>query len=204
MLERLFNRHLEDDEELYLLVHKHWILSAKQLSLPILFLIATWIGLYFAPIRIVAVITLGVDLAILVWLFRNFLDYYLDALLITDSAVIDVEWHGWFHRESTRIDYSSIEGVSYEIKGVLGTILNYGTLTIERIGSGSVVEIENVKKPKDVESAILACMAECLRAKNLKDSAAVKDIISEIVADRMQMQDMEEEEEVEEEYVEVE
>ena len=202
MLEHLFNKHLEDDESLYLLVHKHWILSIKQLLLPVLALVVTWTLLYFAPIKIVAFCVLAVDLAILVWLFRNYLDYYLDALLITDRAVIDVEWHGWFHRESTRIDYSSIEGVSYEIEGVLATILNYGTITIERIGSGAIVEIENVKKPRDVESAILACQAECLRTKNLKDSAAVKDIISEIVADRMQMRDMEEEE-VEEEYVEV-
>jgi len=194
MIQRLFQRHLEDDEPLYLLVHKHWILSAKQLSAPFVALMITWVALYFAPIRIVALAIGIVDLAILVWALRNFLDYYLDALLITDRAVIDVEWHGWFHRESTRIDYSSIEGVSYEVKGILGTILRYGTITIERIGSGSEIEIENVKRPKEVESAILVCQAESLRAKNLKDSDAIKDILAEIVADRMQMREVEEEE----------
>ena len=147
-----------------------------------------------ASIKLVFVTIFLVDIVILFWGMRNFLDYYLDALLITDRAVIDIEWHGWFHRESTRIDYSSIEGVSYEVQGILGTILNYGTITIERIGNGSVVEIEKVKRPRDVESAILACQSECLRTKNLKDSAQVKDIIAEIVAERMQMKALDQDE----------
>lgn len=195
MLERLFQGHLEEDEPLYLIVHKHWIHSVRELSLPVLALIATLVFLYVAPIKPVAFAVLIINLGIVVWLFRNFLDYYLDALLITDRAVIDVEWHGWFHRESTRIEYSSIEGVSYEIQGIIGTLLNFGTITIERIGSGSVVEIENVKRPRDIESAILACQSECIHAKNLKDSAQVKDIIAEIVAERMQMKDLDAQEE---------
>jgi len=194
MLERLFQRHLEDDELLYMLVHKHWALSVVELSLPVLALLGSWALLYLAPIKPVLITILVVDAGIAFWGIRNFLDYYLDALLITDRAVIDVEWHGWFHRESTRVDYSSIEGVSYEIQGILGTMLNFGTITIERIGSGSVVEIEKVKFPRDVDSAILACQAECLRTKNLKDSAQVKDIIAEIVAERMQMNAMEDRE----------
>ena len=190
MLEQFFQRHLEDDEPLYLIIHKHWFLSVKELSLPVLAFIGTLILGFIAPITPVFAILLMIDVGIVVWFFRNFLDYYLDALLITDRAVIDVEWHGWFHRESTRIEYSSIEGVSYEIQGILGTFLKYGTITIERIGSGSVVEIENVKNPRDVESAILACQTECLRTKNLKDSAQVKDIIAEIVAERMHMKEL--------------
>ncbi|HLC75813.1 MAG TPA: PH domain-containing protein [Candidatus Peribacterales bacterium] len=194
MLERLFHRHLEDDEPMYLLVHKHWMLSFVELALPLLALLGSWVLLYMAPIKPVFVTIFLVDIVILFWGMRNFLDYYLDALLITDRAVIDIEWHGWFHRESTRIDYSSIEGVSYEVQGILGTILNYGTITIERIGNGSVVEIEKVKRPRDVESAILACQSECLRTKNLKDSAQVKDIIAEIVAERMQMKALDQDE----------
>src|SRR3989344_6849894 len=195
MLEQFFQRHLEDDEPLYLIIHKHWFLSVKELSLPVLAFIGTLILGFIAPITPVFAILLMIDVGIFVWFFRNFLDYYLDALLITDRAVIDVELHGWFHRESTRIEYSSIEGVSYEIKGIFGTLLQYGTITIERIGSGSVLEIEKVKNPRDVESAILACQTACLRTKNLRDSAQVKDIIAEIVAERMQIRNLDHEDE---------
>ena len=197
MLERLFERHLEEEEPLYAVVHKHWLLGFRDLFFPGLALLVTWALLYVAPIAPVALFVLVVDVMIATWFIRNFLDYYLDGWVITDRAIIDVEWHGWFHRSSTRIDYSSIEGVSYEIQGVLGTLLRFGTVSIEKIGTGSTVSIEKVKNPRDVESTILACQEACIRTKNLKDSSAVQDIIAEIVAERMYLKEQEEEEEVE-------
>jgi hypothetical protein len=191
MLEKLFSRHLEDAEVLYVAVHRHWLLGAIHLFFPACALLATWIFLYVLPFPTVALLVAFVDSGILIWMLRNFFDYYLDAWLITDQAVIDVEWHGWFHRQSTRIDYTSIEGVSYEIKGIPGTLFRFGTVTIEKIGSGSTVSIDNVKNPRDVESTILACQEECIRSKNLKDSSAVQEMIAEIVAERMYIREQE-------------
>lgn len=194
MLERLFLRHLEDDEPLYMVVHKHWIYGIKDLIVPIAVAACSWGLLYIVPVRLIFYGVLLLNIAVFVWFLRNFFDYYLDAWIITDRSVIDVEWHGWFHRQSTRIDFTSIEGVSYEIQGVLGTILRYGTVTVERIGSGTTVSIDHVKKPKDVESSILACQEACIRTKNMKDSSAVKDIIAEIVAERMHIKEYAEDE----------
>ena len=191
MLEGLFNRHLEDDEPLYIVVHKHWLIGFKEMVLPIAALAVTWAVLYYVPFKIAAMIVAILDIGICVWILRNFFDYYLDGWVITDRAIIDVEWHGWFHRESTRIDYSSIEGVSYKIKGIFGTLMRFGTVSIEKISSGSVVSIENVKNPRDIESIILACQEACIRSKNMKDSSTVKDIIAEIVAERMYLRDKE-------------
>ena len=199
MLERMFYKHLEEDEELYLVIHKYWFVGLKTLLLPASGLLASFVLLYNAPLRSVAILIALIDIALILWFLRNFLDYFLDAWIITNSAVIDVEWHGWFHRQSTRIDYSSIEGVSYEIIGVMGTLLRYGTVTIEKISSGATVSLDYVKNPKDVESSILACQEACVRSKNMKDSSIVKDIIAEIVAERMYLHEQEDEEE---EYVE--
>lgn len=195
MFDTLFTRHLEDDEPLYMAVHKHWLLGIHHLYMPCTAIILSWALLYFFPIKPIAYAVLIANAPLALWLFRNFLDYYLDAWIITDRSVIDIEWHGWFHRTSTRIDYSSIEGVRYEIKGLSGTLLRFGTVTIERIGSGTTISINSVKNPRDVESAILACQDACIRAKNLKDSSAVKDIIAEIVSERMYMQEQEAEKE---------
>lgn len=188
MLERLFARHLEDDEPLTLVIHKHWLLGLKELVLPITILLSTWALLFLAPIAPIAWAILLADSAILVWLLHNFLDYFLDAWLVTDRSVIDVAWHGFLHRSSTRIDYSSIEGVSYEVKGFLGTLFRFGTVTIEKVGTGTLVSIEHVGNPRAVESAILLCQEQCLRTKNLKDSKAVQEILSQIVAERSHLE----------------
>jgi hypothetical protein len=198
MLENLFNRHLEEDEPLYMVVHKHWLIGIKEMLLPVAVFVGTLAVLYYVPFRLAAMIVTVADIGVCIWILRNFFDYYLDGWVITDRAIIDVEWHGWFHRESTRIDYSSIEGVSYEIKGIFGTLLRYGTVSIEKISSGSTVSIEHVKNPRDIESIILACQEACIRSKNMKDSSTVKDIIAEIVAERMYLRDKDEEEEEEE------
>lgn len=192
MLERLFGRHLEEDEPLYLVVHRHWIWGVQELASPALAIFGTWAFLYLAPVPIIGVAVLILDLFLSIWLLRNFFDYFLDAWLITDRSVIDVAWHGWFHRQSTRIDYSAMEGVSYEIKGVLGTVLKYGTVSIEKVGTGSLVSMDHVKNPRDIESTILLCQEACLRSKNMKDSSAVQDLIAEIVAERMSLREVEE------------
>ena len=189
MLERLFGRHLEEDEPLYLVVHRHWIWGVQELAAPALAIFGTWAFLYLAPVPVIGVVVLLLDIFLSVWLLRNFFDYFLDAWLITDRSVIDVAWHGWFHRQSTRIDYSAMEGVSYEIKGVLGTVLKYGTVTIEKVGTGSLVSMNHVKNPRDIESTILLCQEACLRTKNMKDSSAVQDLIAEIVAERMHLRE---------------
>jgi hypothetical protein len=130
----------------------------------------------------------------LVWWLRNFFDYYLDAWIVTDMGIIDVEWHGWFHRQSSRILYSDIQGVSYEIQGVLNTLLRYGTIGVEKISTGSVISLDNVPNPRKVEGLILKNMEGYLHTKNLKDSTHVQEILAGIVAREMQLQDFDEEE----------
>jgi len=188
MLEALFARHLEDDEPLCLVVHKHWLLGFRALAVPALVLLASWSLLFFLPNRMTATGMLLADGVIALWLLRNFLNYFLDAWLITDRSVISVAWHGFFHRASTRIDYSSIEGVSYEVRGILGTLFRFGTVTIEKVGTGTKISLERVGNPRTVESAILLAQERCLRTKNLKDSEAVQDLLSQIVAERTQLQ----------------
>lgn len=201
MLTHLFQRHLEDDEILHDVIHKHWLFFVRALLFPGVAFLGSLFILAAAPALSTLLLVLVADCVIAVWIIRNFLDQFLDAWLITDCSVIDIAWHGWFHRSSTRIDYSSIEGVSTEIQGIPGTLLGFGMVTIEKVGSGAKVSLEHVPHPRAVESAILFHQEECLRSKNLKDSRAVQDLLSEIVAERMNLQTVEEKKEAEKKVV---
>jgi len=200
MCERLlFRRHLEEDEELRKIVHKHWsviLLAVIWPSVSVLLAIATAVLL---PYRTAILLAGGWASFSIVWWLRNFFDEYLDAWIITDRAIIDVEWFGWFHRKSTRILYSDIEGVSYEIQGVLATLFRYGTVSIERIATGAIVSLDYVPHPRRVEGIILQSMEEYLRSKNLKDATHVQEILSTLVAEQLQLHDLEDAEKKEEE-----
>ena len=195
----LFQKHLEDDEEITAIIHKHWVLGVQDLFLPTLSFVLSWIVLYYVPFRAVFYLVALWSVYSVVWWLRNFFDYYLDAWLITDQGVIDLEWHGWFHRQLTRILYSDIQGVSYEIEGVLGTLFAYGEVSIEKISADAIISMDAVKRPKRVVTIILKNMENYLHSKNLKDADHVQEILAELIAQQIQLQDVEDELEEEEE-----
>lgn len=185
----LFRGHLEEGEDISLIVHRHWLTGCTYLFWPTI-IIALCLALLVAGRQNSSlVLAAGVGILVLgVWWVRNFFDYYLDAWIITDHGIIDVEWHGLFHRESARVLYSDLQGVSYEIKGVAQTLLRVGTISVEKISTGSTIQMEQVKNPRRVEALILKNMEAYLRYKNLKNSADVQEILAQIVAERAQLQ----------------
>lgn len=191
MLQRLFfGKHLEKDESLLRAVHKHWLIGFKALFWPTLFLAVSILIMSFQPARGVVVVMAVWTTVVLIWWLRNFFDYYLDAWLITNQGIIDIAWHGWFHRQSTRTLYSDLQGVSYEIHGVLGTILRYGTISIEKISTGQSISLEYVHTPKQVESLVLNCQEAYLHTKNMKDAKQIQNLLSTLVAEQIQLQDI--------------
>ena len=188
MLERtLFSRHLEDDEVVTVIIHKHWILGIKELIAPSISLLLSLGVLSMTTVQTAFYVVTGWTLVSLLWLTRNFFDYYLDAWIITDMGIIDLEWHGWFHRQAARILYSDVQGVSYEIKGVLGTLLRYGDVSVEKISTGASIALSQVPSPRFVEATILRNMEAYLHTKNLKDAKHVQEILAGLVAEQVQL-----------------
>ena len=189
-----FGKHLDDEEEIIIVVHKHWLMGVKALFWPSLLFIVVSGLLYFVRQKY-ALYGIGLaDIGIAIWWIRNFYDYFLDAWVVTNKGVIDLEWHGWFHRTSARILYSDVQGIEYEIHGVLGTILGFGELALEKISTGATIEMPYVKNPKKVESIILEAMEHYLHKKNLKDAKTVQNILAEFVASSMQKKSTEKDE----------
>lgn len=195
----LFQGHLDDEEEIRAIVHKHWALGVRSLFWPTVSFVVSWAVLYYVPFRMMFYLIALWGVVSLVWWLRNFFDYYLDAWIITDQGVVDLEWHGWFHRQVTRILYSDIQGVSYEVQGLMGTLMNFGFVSIEKISTDSLVEMEAVSHPKAIARMILKNMEEYLHSKNLKDARHVQELLAEVIANRVRLDDAEEALEAEEE-----
>jgi len=188
--QRLFKKHLEDDEEVRLYVHTHWRKGMARLFWPTAAFIASWVFLALAPFLMIFYMVAVASVLSLVWWARNFLDYYLDAWLITNQAIIDVQWFGWFHRSATKILYSDIQGVTYEIKGISGTLFQYGTISVEKISTGATVSMENVSKPRLIATAILQNMELCLHGKNLKDAKHIQELLSSVVSRELSLSEI--------------
>lgn len=191
MLSRLlFSKHLEDDETLLRAVHKHWLLGCTSLFWPTLLLAVSLLIAGLNPARGLIIILSLWGVVVLVWWLRNFFDYYLDAWLVTDQGIVDIAWHGWFHRQSTRVLYSDLQGISYEINGVFGTLLRYGTISIEKISTGTPISLEYVSNPKGVEVLVLQNQEKYLHKKNMKDAKHIQELLATLVAEQIQLQDV--------------
>lgn len=185
----LFAKHLDDDEVLVRVVHKHWLLGFRALFWPTCWLAFDALLAIAFPTRAMLILCAVFGVVLFVWWLRNFFDYYLDAWIVTSEGIIDVAWHGFFHRESSRILYSDIQGVSYEIKGVVGTLLQVGVISVEKISTGDSVSLEWVKRPKRVESMLLGNQEKYLHKKNLKDGKEVQKMLASLLAQQVHMQE---------------
>lgn len=194
----LFHGHLEEDETLIRVVHKHWLFGIRALFWPtIFFLFCVWL-LAIVNTRGMFTVASVFGVVIGVWWLRNFFDYYLDAWIITDQGIMDIAWFGWFHRQSTRVLYSDLQGISYEIQGIVGTLFRYGTISVEKISTGTAVSLDYVSSPKKIEVLILRNMETYLHMKNMKDAKQVQQLLATLVAEQINLKEQQGEEDISE------
>jgi uncharacterized membrane protein YdbT with pleckstrin-like domain len=137
MINRLFEKLLQEDEQIDYIIHKHWISLVwpflKSLSMGLL-LPALMIWLYWGDPTLTLI---GVAWLLLgtVWTIHTFLDWHYDAFLVTDQHLIEIDWRGFFRRTANRIRYENIDNVSYNSKGILSSIFGFADLKIVTFAS---------------------------------------------------------------------
>lgn len=177
----LFRKHLEDDEEIYFVAHKHWIdVLPKFLNVLCFGFLVPWFLYFLFPALFwVAILWSLIALSKMIY---DLCDWYLDAWLATSQSIIDTEWKGLFHYTSSRVEYPSIEGVSYEIVGFWGTFLSFGQTQIDRVSSTNPIILPYTHNPKKVEMKVLECKERFIEEKSKTDSDVLKDILSDMVS----------------------
>jgi len=180
----LFSDYLEDGEEIVYTCHRHLIiLAADFVRVFALHLGLALLFLYFFPQLLwVSIIWLGIGVVRFLFVLQ---DWFYDCWLVTNMGIVGVLWAGFFDRTSTRVEYASIEGVSYTIKGVFPTILNYGTVTLAKLGGPSTVTLKDAHNPKKIERNILQFQEEFLTTKNFKDQEFLKQLLSDLVLEHV-------------------
>ncbi len=107
--------------------------------------------------------------------------WYYDVYILTTARIIEVRQKGLFNREVREIDLDKIQDVTYNVSGVLSTIMEVGNVKIHS-ASGMQVEIESVSKPGIVREVIVKLMEK--KGAGKKDLSA--DDIAKALAERLQ------------------
>jgi hypothetical protein len=102
------------------------------------------------------------------FLAYHWLDWYLDIYLVTTLRIIDINQDGLFHRTVAEASLDHIEDIVYEIKGVLPTLFNYGTIIIHTAGPTGDICFQDVSNPQKIQRYLLT------EVESYKDAKAEK------------------------------
>ncbi len=186
-----FLRFLDKDEKIFKVAHRHIFMFFKNSGSAFLIgLIVPFVLYYLFPAFLpIFLIWMGVGL---VAIFYHFVGWYYDVWLLTDIGVIDIERNGFFDITSTRIEYHMMEGISYTIKGFWRTILNFGDITIDKMGARTCVILKDAPFPKRLERRIMSLQEKFIVSRSVRDHNTLKDMLSEMIACHLQNENVNE------------
>lgn len=156
MFESTLLKYLKEDEELIRIVRRYWVTLFGPILLSAIFIIAPFF--FLVPLfRIGTIGVIGFTVLVLVGIlsaFRTAYIYSLNAFIITDRRIIDIDQHGVFHKTISESPYHNIQDVSVQVKGIGQTIFHFGSIMIQTAGTTANLELHSVKNPEVVQEVI--------------------------------------------------
>ncbi len=190
-LENFFlKRQLDDSEEVIHIIHKHWIEFVWTfLKWTILWIIIPIFLVWLYPQYYQFIFVSFLFVAIMA--VYDFFDWYLDVLILTDYWIVHYEWDWFFKSSSSRMEYESIEDISFELSWALSSVFDFWDLHIER--PSWEILFSNTKNPKEAELKILEARKITRMWWNSWfwtlewiDKEWFKSLLSEIIAEHME------------------
>lgn len=77
----------------------------------------------------------------------EWVSWYNDIYILTNYRVIDVQQEGFFHRTFKEASLSRIQDITYEVKGVMASVFNYGLVEVQTAGTENAIKMTEVANP---------------------------------------------------------
>lgn len=104
----------------------------------------------------VFLITLAWYLFVFGYAFFRFIFWYFNVYILTNERVVDIDFKGLLHKETSYAKLNQIQDVSPKTIGFFSTFFNFGNVFIQTAAERPEFEFHHVPRPNDVAQAILA------------------------------------------------
>lgn len=154
------------DEKVILIIRKHWIVDVGILFGT--FFAVFWPLILYTLVNILWPIPHSsyVDIGVVVmhlyilfalfWYYVRWIDHRFDLIIFTDRRMVDINQDKLFGRKISEANLGQIQDISSDVKGIWGTILNYGTINIQTAGpEDHVFEMTFVHHPSMIASKVI-------------------------------------------------
>ena len=182
----LYLNHLPNpvpDEKIVHVLHRHpltifWLILGYILLLSTLPFLYWYLPLYQVelindPALMPLAVLGGSAFFLFAWLFlfQNFMDYYLDVWIVTTKRVLNIEQTGLFARTVSELRLYRVQDVTSTVKGVAETLLDYGDVEIQTAGEKTRFIFEQIPHPNRISKSILE-LSEVERREQLDEAVS--------------------------------
>lgn len=155
----------ETDEYIELLLRQHWvttiswIISALFLATvpPVLLKISSvqvFLNQFHIPNNIMVSVFILWYMFITAYVIGKFLYWYFNIYIVTNMHLVDVSYQNLLSKSVTEIFLSDIQSSRVHLRGVLGSLFNFGDVIIETEAKKQDIQFLSVPKPDAVKERI--------------------------------------------------
>jgi len=110
-----------------------------------------------------------------------FFIWYYNAIVMTNESLVFIDWKKLFHRSFSRIDFHNLDEIEVARHGVKSFLLNYGTLSFQKVNGGETIAIKGISRPTWASRNIEKYREEIIDNKNFTEESALKGLLSQMV-----------------------
>jgi hypothetical protein len=111
--------------------------------------------------------------------FRSLWVHQLNAFILTNERIIDVDQRGIFHKVVSEATFDKVQDVSYIVKGIFATIFQFGSVMVQTAGASANLELTGVRHPQRVQELIVKLQRESVKPET-EDSLSADDLLAMI------------------------
>jgi uncharacterized membrane protein YdbT with pleckstrin-like domain len=155
-----------DDEQVILFLRRHWFIFFVHIlsvigaiaGLVLIYIFFTFFLKDFSQSAYYSLLLFFESLGTLfVWnlFFILWLDFYLDAWVVTNERIININQRGFFNREISELKLTKIQDVTSEVVGFVPTILGYGDIYVQTAAEVERFAFHQIPNPNEVKNIIV-------------------------------------------------
>lgn len=158
----------EEGEEVLHLARRHWFYIALVAFLDGMLFVLSIAGtlMLFGLLRgvegissydaLAVCIYLAATLGLFLWMhfFAIWTDHWLDAWIITNKRIIDIEQKGFFNRQVSSFPLTRIQDVTYDTVGIIAMWLHFGNVRLQTASISSDLVMKQVPFPEEIKELV--------------------------------------------------
>lgn len=183
---------LRVEKEGAIIYRTHWFILLKKTLLPLilsLVVLAAIISIFFGVVPLPPVLGLVVGVLFLpitlIWLVYNYVDWRNDRYIITRDTIIDVYKKPLGTEQKRSAPLKNILSIDFERLGLIGLILNFGTVYI-RVGD-STLTFNNVMAPSEVQRELFQRFMEFKQREEERAEASINEQLADWIEEYHRM-----------------